>query len=218
MNRPADLTGGDYYDWQALPDGRLAVVLADVSGHGIGPALVMAVCRAYARSTAPTAPDPAALLTRLNALLHDDVPSDRFVTFVVAVLDASGTVQMASAGHGPTLLFRAATAEVIQFNGDGIPLGVTPDEAYGPPNVLTMNAGDVMVMLTDGFFEWARPGDREPFGIPRLKETLRAAAARADADATTILATLDESVRAFGGGAQPDDMTAIVVKRIAVPS
>ena len=49
MNRPADKTGGDYYDWQELPDGRLAVVLADVSGHGIGPAMVMAVCRAYAR-------------------------------------------------------------------------------------------------------------------------------------------------------------------------
>jgi serine phosphatase RsbU (regulator of sigma subunit) len=109
MNRPADQTGGDYYDWQELPDGRLAVVLADVSGHGIGPALVMAVCRAYARSTAPTSPDPAGLVTRLNQLIHGDLPGDRFITFVVAVLDPNGTVQLVSAGHGPTLLYRAGS-------------------------------------------------------------------------------------------------------------
>jgi serine phosphatase RsbU (regulator of sigma subunit) len=211
MNRPADQTGGDYYDWQALPDGRLAVVLADVSGHGIGPALVMAVCRAYARSTAPSAPDPAELLTRLNELLHGDLPADRFITFVVAVLDAHGSANLISAGHGPTLLYRAATREVEQFDGDGIPLGVSPGETYGPTNVLSMDDGDVLVMLTDGFFEWARPADAEHFGIPRLKETLSAAAS---ADAVTILRTLDETVARFcAGSPQSDDMTAIVIKR-----
>jgi serine phosphatase RsbU (regulator of sigma subunit) len=213
MNRPADQTGGDYYDWQALPDGRLAVVLADVSGHGIGPALVMAVCRAYARSTAPSAPDPAELLTRLNELLQGDLPADRFITFVVAVLDAHGSAHLISAGHGPTLLYRAVTREVEQFDGDGIPLGVIPGEIYGPTNVLTMEAGDVLVMLTDGFFEWSRPADAEHFGIPRLKETLSAVAG---ADAATILRTLDDTFARFcAGSSQSDDMTAIVIKRTA---
>jgi serine phosphatase RsbU (regulator of sigma subunit) len=213
MNRPADQTGGDYYDWQQLPDGRLAVILADVSGHGIGPALVMAVCRAYARSTAPTAPDPAALLSRLNDLLHDDLPADRFITFVVAVLDAAGGARLVSAGHGPTLLYRAASGDVTQFGGDGVPLGVIPGEEYGPTNDLTLDEGDVLVMLTDGYFEWARLSDGEAFGIQRLHDTLRATA---HADASTILRIFDETVRRFcDGSPQSDDMTAIVIKRTA---
>jgi serine phosphatase RsbU (regulator of sigma subunit) len=211
MNRPADQTGGDYYDWQELPDGRLAVVLADVSGHGIGPAIVMAVCRAYARSTAPTVRDPAAMLSRLNELIGDDLPSDRFITLVVAVLASDGSVQLISAGHGPTLLYRAREETVTEFDGDGVPLGVIPGEQYGPTQSLTLDEGDVLMMLTDGFFEWSRPGDGEAFGIPRLEQALRAAAS---ADASTILRCIDESVRRFcNGSPQSDDMTAIVIKR-----
>jgi serine phosphatase RsbU (regulator of sigma subunit) len=213
MNRPADETGGDYYDWQTLPDGRLAVVLADVAGHGIGPALVMAVCRAYARSTAPTAPDPAALVTRLNELLHGDLPGDRFITFVVAILHESGRVDLISAGHGPTLLFRRASGDVEQFEGDGLPLGVSPVEEYGPVNTLSLDTGDVLVMLTDGFFEWTRLSDNEPFGIARLHEVLRTSS---NGDAEMILHALDGAVRDFcTGSPQSDDMTAIVVKRTA---
>jgi serine phosphatase RsbU (regulator of sigma subunit) len=211
MNRPADQTGGDYYDWQPLPDGRLAVALADVSGHGIGPALVMAVCRAYARASAPTTPDPAALVTRLNQLLHGDLPADRFITFVVAVLDQTGRVELVSAGHGPTLLYRASTGEVTQFGGDGMPLGISPSEEYGPTTSLMLDEGDILVLLTDGFFEWSRPTDNEQFGIPRLQDALRASAT---GDAATILRSIDETVRRFcDGSPQSDDMTAIVVKR-----
>ena len=213
MNRPADQTGGDYYDWQALPGGRLALVMADVSGHGIGPALVMAVCRAYARATAATCPDPTVLVTRMNQLLADDLPADRFITLAVAVLDADGTARLVSAGHGPTLLYRASTGEVVQFGGDGMPLGVSAGEEYGPVTPLTLDEGDVLVLLTDGFFEWARPGDDEAFGINRLQEALRASASR---DAATILQSIDEAVIGFcAGSSQPDDMTAIVVKRTA---
>ena len=213
MNRPADLTGGDYFDWQPLPDGKLAVVLADVSGHGIGPALVMAVCRAYARASAPMSPDPAALLTRLNELLSGDLPDDRFITFVLGLLDKEGGVQLISAGHGPTLLYRAASGEVLEFGGDGMPLGVSPVEQYGPTTSLKLVEGDVLVMLTDGFFEWARPGDGEAFGIKRLHEALRASAS---GDAAGILRSIDETVCSFCKGTpQSDDMTAIVIKRVA---
>ena len=174
----------------------------------------MAVCRAYARSTAPSSTDPAALLKRLNELLHDDLPADRFITFVVAVLDTQGGARLASAGHGPTLLYRAATREVTQFGGDGVPLGVLPSEEYAPTNDLTLVEGDVLVMLTDGYFEWSRPSDGEAYGIERLTETLRTTAA-AGADASTILRTMDEAVRKFcDGSPQSDDMTAIVIKRV----
>jgi serine phosphatase RsbU (regulator of sigma subunit) len=213
MNRPADQTGGDYYDWQPLPDGRLAVVLADVSGHGIGPALVMAVCRAYARATAHTTPDPAAMVARLNDLLDGDLPSDRFITFALAVIDASGAAQLVSAGHGPTLLYRASTGDVTEFGGDGMPLGVLAGETYGPAASFTLDRGDVLVLLTDGFFEWPRPSDGQPFGIARLHDALRAGAG---GDAAGILRSIDDAVCRFcDGSAQPDDMTAIVVKRTA---
>lgn len=216
MNRPAEQTGGDYFDWQTLPDGRLAVALADVSGHGIGPALVMAVCRAYARASAPMTHDPAALLARLNELLHADLPSDRFITFALAVLDKDGGVQLISAGHGPTLLYRPATGEAREFGGDGMPLGVSPAEQYGPTTSLNLLEGDILVMLTDGFFEWARPGDGQQFGIPRLHQAIRDSA---DGDAAAILRGIDETVCTFCRGTpQSDDMTAIVIKRAATSS
>ncbi len=212
MNRPADQTGGDYYDWQQLPDGRLAVALADVTGHGIGPAMVMAVCRAYARSTAPTTSDPAELLTRLNELIHEDLPADRFITFVVAVLDADGTTHLQSAGHGPTLLYRANDRSVEQFGGDGMPLGISPVETYGPTTTFQLAEGDVLVMLTDGFFEASRASDGQLFGIARLCDSLRE---RASCTAETMLHDIDETVRQFAAGTpQLDDMTAIVIKRI----
>src|SRR5262245_28484027 len=124
MARPAAAAGGDYYDWQPLPDGRLVVAIADVTGHGIGPALVMAVCRAYARAAAPTSGGPDALLNRLNDLICDDVKGARFITMVVAVVSASGDAELVSAGHGPTLLYHADARQVEWFGGDGLPLGV----------------------------------------------------------------------------------------------
>src|SRR6185295_9269565 len=81
-NRSADQTGGDYYDWLELPDGNWIVTLADVSGHGIGPAMVTAACRAYVRASGAQHGDLASLTTRINRLLADDLPVGRFVTMV----------------------------------------------------------------------------------------------------------------------------------------
>jgi serine phosphatase RsbU (regulator of sigma subunit) len=212
MSRAADHTGGDYYDWQKLPDGRLAVVLADVSGHGIAPALVMAVCRAYARASLPLMNDPAILLQQINTLVHDDVQGSRFVTLALAVVDgAASRLELISAGHGPGFLFRAATKEVEQFGGDGVPLGLIPDETYGPSRTIEMAQGDVLLMATDGFFEWQRTRDDQQFGITRLKDLLKNAGTE---DAETILRRIDEAVLAFAEGApQNDDVTAVVIKR-----
>jgi serine phosphatase RsbU (regulator of sigma subunit) len=211
MSRPADETGGDYYDWQQLPDGRLLVVLADVTGHGIGPALVMAVCRAYARASAAIISDPAPLMRRLNELLLADLPAGRFITLAVALLSPDGSVELVSAGHGPTLLCRAADAAITSFGGDGLPLGLMPDERYEPVARFTMHPGDVLLLLTDGFFEWQRQPDGEAFGIERLEQTLKANAARTPAD---LLTALDHAATTFAAGArQQDDVTAVVIKR-----
>lgn len=213
MARPAQQTGGDYYDWQRVQDGRLVVALADVTGHGIGPALVMAVCRAYARASAIQTPDSAELLTRINALISADLAATgRFITMVIALVSSDGRIELVSAGHGPTLLYRARGGTVETFGGDGPPLGVIPDERYGPTREFTLERGDVLVMLTDGFMEWKRAGDGEQFGIERLTTAL-AASARGTAQA--ILEGVDQAVRAFAAGTpQADDTTAVVIKRV----
>ncbi|MBL8744818.1 MAG: PP2C family protein-serine/threonine phosphatase [Phycisphaerae bacterium] len=212
MNRPADQTGGDYYDWQPLPDGRLAVVLADVTGHGIGPALVMAVCRAYSRAAAPAAPTPGALLERLNSLIHDDLQGARFITMVLALVAPDGSVQLASAGHGPTLLYTAKTGEVEWFGGDGLPLGVMPDERYAEQRTFTLAPGDVLVLQTDGFIEWARTSDNKQFGLDRMKDALRRSAG---GNARSIIESIDRAVIEFSEGSpQADDMTAVAIKRL----
>jgi serine phosphatase RsbU (regulator of sigma subunit) len=216
MSRPADLTGGDYYHWQLLPDGRLMIVLADVTGHGIGPAIVMAVCRAYARASASVLSEPTPLMRRLNELLHTDLPADRFITLAIVILDSSGHAELLSAGHGPTFLYRAAGGEIQQFGGDGLPLGVTTAETYEPPIDFQMDAGDVLLLATDGFFEFMRAGDEEQFGVARLEKSL---ASNAGGDGATILRELDQAVRTFAAGSrQMDDMTAVVIKRTNVAS
>jgi serine phosphatase RsbU (regulator of sigma subunit) len=213
MARPAQQAGGDYYDWQQMADGRLVVALADVTGHGIGPAIVMAVCRAYARATAPSTPDPEALLAGINRLVFEDLKgSGRFITMVIAILSPDGTVELISAGHGPTLFYRKATGEIGTFGGDGMPLGLDSTEHYGPHTKLKMESGDVLLLLTDGFIEWQRTADNEQFGDDRLCQTLSGCASL---DARSILNAIDAAVNSFAAGApQLDDTTAVVIRRI----
>jgi Stage II sporulation protein E (SpoIIE) len=110
-NQPADQTGGDYYDWQVLPNGTVIAKLADVTGHGIGPALLAAVCRAYARANFGRGNRLLESMTRLNADIMGDIGEGRFVTFVAAVCTPRcSRVELLSAGHGPcSYMFRAKT-------------------------------------------------------------------------------------------------------------
>jgi serine phosphatase RsbU (regulator of sigma subunit) len=213
MARPAQQTGGDYYDWQPLPDGRLVVAVADVTGHGIGPALVMAVCRAYARAYAPGAGNASAILTHINGLIHDDLgASGRFITMVTALLSPDGRVDLVSAGHGPTFLYRAAEGTIEWFGGDGLPLGIMPDSDYPASVERRMEHGDILLLVTDGFMEWTRTRDGQQFGIQRLADTLKAAATL---PAEQIIKNLDAALLAFAENSpQGDDTTAVVIKKI----
>lgn len=212
MCRPAARAGGDYFDWQPLPDGRLVVVIADVSGHGVGPALVTAVCRAYARATAPRSPDAGELLEVLNRHICEDVKGLRFITMYVLVLDTKGGVEMLSAGHGPTFLYRAGEGRVETFGGDGLPLGIVQSATYGPLRRVQMAPGDVMLLSTDGFYEYSRTSDDELFGDERMKDFLIANASKT---ADELLSALDRTVLDFAVGApQEDDMTAVAIRRV----
>ena len=208
---PAAQTGGDYYDWQVLPDGRVVFSLADVTGHGIGPALVTAACRAYARASLAAKEDLGTLLGRLDTLLAKDLPGDHFVTFVACLLDpATARVRFLSAGHGPQFLYRAAEDRVVELGAQGVPLSVAPDLPYGPPIEVGLAPGDLVVLVTDGFFEWADAAG-DCFGIPRLREAIRAAHGLAP---DQLIAHLyDRVVESCGGTKQVDDLTAVILKR-----
>lgn len=170
------------------PDGRLVVAIADVTGHGVGPALVMAVCRAYARATAPTIRSAREFLGRLNALIKD-VTGGRFITMAVALARPDGSVDLLSAGHGPSFLFRAATGAVERFGGDGLPLGIEPGESYDPTLHLRLEPGDALLLLTDGFMERADP-DGALFGIERLSRLITECGAEPP---DRLIASLDQA-------------------------
>lgn len=210
-NRPADRTGGDYYDWQLLPDGRLAVLIADVSGHGLGPALLMAVCRAYARASLPAGPELVSSLGRVNALLHRDVSDGRFVTLAVAVLGKDGGFDLLSAGHGPIVLYRARDQSVEVLGANGAPLGILKEGHFRAAHRLEMAPGDVLLFVTDGFVEFRR-ADGQLYETDRLCACLRA---NATLPAGALIAKLEADVSAFAPGVpQADDMTAVAIRRL----
>jgi len=212
-NQPADQTGGDFFGWQELPDGRTAFTLADVTGHGIGAALLAATCHAYARAGMTEQADLSTIVGHLNRLLCVDLPPGKMVTFVAAALaPAEHRLELLSAGHGPLLLYTASDDRVQAFAAHGIPFGVVPTMPYGPTQQIQLAAGDVLVLLTDGFFEWEN-ARREDFGVARLEEAIRAARTL---PAAQIISSLHEAVLRFADGTrQLDDLTALVVKRLA---
>jgi serine phosphatase RsbU (regulator of sigma subunit) len=214
----ADQAGGDFYDWVADRQERIVLSVADVTGHGIGPAIMASVCRAHARAT--IRPDQALTaeqtltrrIDRLNRLMSGDLSDARFVTYFSSVLD-TGTHQLTyvSAGHGPVLIYRARDGSVEEAHVHGVPLGVVPDFEFDPQSVADLAPGDIVLMASDGFWEYPNP-EHELFGVERLKTSLRSAAGL---PAAAIIDQIRADVAAHVRGVQqPDDMTAIVLKRV----
>jgi len=210
-NQPANQTGGDYFDWQVLPDGQLAISVGDATGHGIGPALVSALCRAYARASFLVEPKHAQVLERLNSLLASDLADDRFVTFAVIFLNpVTSEIKVLSAGHGPILWYRRAANKLENFEAQGIPLGIIAGMTYEDSRMKSLKGGDMIVVVTDGFYEWQNP-EGEEFGLERLQETIRQTR---DCSAQEVIARLHTAVKDFSKGTeQKDDLTAVVLKR-----
>jgi serine phosphatase RsbU (regulator of sigma subunit) len=210
-NRPADETGGDYFDWLPVTDGRLALTIADVTGHGIGPAICMASCRAYARAALAEGPPLQDFLATMNDLLYEDLPLERFVTMAAGLLDpADATLELISAGHGPLLFYLSAEDRFRSYDAQGLPLGMMPRLQYGSPQMLTFAPGDILVFVTDGFVEWANFED-EDFGQRRLTAVIRKNRHR---PSSAIVHALYTAVLEFAGTKpQLDDLTVIVVKR-----
>ena len=211
-NLPADATGGDYFDWKPLRDGRMVVTLADVTGHGIGPALLASLCRAYARSSFDTHANVVHAMQHINRFFGEDLPSGRFATFVAAVCSSGeGTVELLSAGHGPLFVYSSARETFEQFGAQAIPLGLLPELNSAEPLVVHLNEGDMIVLATDGFFEWEDAAGNQ-FGSERLEKVIRKACRLAPEE---IIAELYQAVKQFAAGTkQMDDLTAVVIKRV----
>ena len=210
-NQPADQTGGDYYDWMPLADGKVLVALGDVTGHGIGSALLAAVCRAYARANFTPENGLLIAMERINAALASDMTQGRFVTFVAAVCNPrSSRVELLSAGHGPLFRYFLGEDRFEKMDAQGLPLGISSVFSSDPSLILELNPGDLLVLATDGFYEWANE-QGEQFGAKRLEETIRASREKSSGD---IISALYRAVVDFSGGTkQQDDLTAVVIKR-----
>jgi serine phosphatase RsbU (regulator of sigma subunit)/protein-S-isoprenylcysteine O-methyltransferase Ste14 len=212
FSEPADQTGGDYYDWMELPDGRVMFTIADATGHGIGPALLVAACRAYFRALA-NRDDPLEKITsQVDALLAADVTDGRFITAAVAILDpAKNLLHLYSAGHAPLFLYVASKDEVEVCDADQPPLGVCSDaNGQCKSHAIQFGRGDALVLVTDGFYEHRNDSD-ELLGAERLIESIRIHHAL---PATEQIARLRQTVREFAHGtAQGDDTTAVIIRR-----
>lgn len=212
-NQPAEQTGGDYYDLRALPSGNVLAAIADVTGHGIGPALITAAFRAYLRAAAAhPGITLAEVLANMNRFLDADTPDGRFVTAAVCVLDPrTRTMEMLSAGQAPLLFYEAKTGEVHNWDADSFPFGVDPDVKYTDPRVIRFEPGDTLVLATDGFFEWAN-ADRQLFGTDRMIDAVKR---NAHLQPDEMIKEYYDEVRTFGAGvAQNDDLTAVIIKAV----
>jgi len=212
-NRSADATGGDYFDWNQLEDGTLVVTLADVTGHGIGPALLASVCRAYARASFNPGESLANVMQRINKSFGGDLSPGRFATFVAAVCrSGDDNLELLSAGHAPLFIYSHGKRQLEITPAHDVPLGILPQLTSARSQVVTMQPGDLVLLITDGFLEWENSAG-EQFGTGRLEEFIRS---NGHLGPEEIIAELYARVLEFASGtAQQDDLTAVVIKKTA---
>lgn len=213
-NEPCDATGGDYLDVFELGDGRVAVLVADVTGHGLGPSLLMASCRSALRALATTGLEPGELLVKLERQLSEDLTDGRFITMVFGVLGPDGAFSYANAGHGPALIVNSR--EVTHLESHRPPLGVLvgigdDPELFDPAqSTVKLGPGDRIVLTSDGLSE-AQDPRREQFGLARIRTII----ADAQMNAEQVVDRLYDAMREhLDGRAVKDDVTMLCVDRV----
>jgi PAS domain S-box-containing protein len=210
VSQPAEAMGGDYFDYLSMRRGCLGLVVGDVTGHGVGPALLMSEARAYLRLLAQDSDDVGAIMTRANAALAQDVGTERFVTLLLAQLDSKArTLSYVNAGHPSGYVFASSGEIRTTLRRTALPLGIRADTVYSTAPPVTLAPGEIVVLLTDGFEEAVAPDDRV-FGIDRVFQIVRE---HRDKSAQEIVQALCDAVHAFlQQTPQADDVTVIVAK------
>lgn len=202
----AEAAGGDYFDYITTPDNGLAIVVGDVSGHGIGPALLAAGIRAYLRAFLQTQVSISEAMRLINRSLSQD--TDKFATLLVGQIDpTTRTLSCTGAGHLPGFVIDGTGKMCAVLESTGIPLAVLSDTQYATEQVRQLQSGDVIVLFSDGIVE-ACNGQDELFTTQRIVEVTREHRAKT---AYEILEQIYAAVNAFCG-THLDDMTAVVIK------
>jgi serine phosphatase RsbU (regulator of sigma subunit) len=185
--------------------------VADVTGHGIGPALVAAEARALLRALAEDLDDVSSILARTNHWLCADLPESRFVTIFFGILDPlAHRLDFTSAGHGPLLWYNACRREVTSMGATGPPVGLMDPMVFPQGEPVTFAPGDMGIFLTDGFLE-AQDRSGTQFGEKRMDELIVRHAERPAAELIQVMKT--EVEEHIDGQRQLDDFTAVIVKR-----
>lgn len=211
--QPAREVGGDFYDFLPFEDGRLGLVIGDVTGKGVPAALVMSTVQTMLRTTAQDALSPGVVLARVNDLLSARIPPGMFVTCFFALLDPpSGRLCYANAGHD--LPYHQQKGSVSPLWATGMPLGMMPDRQYDVYEA-TITPGESLLFYSDGLVE-AHNINREMFDTPRLKSILTTYGEPRGND-TSLIDVLLHELRCFTGEdwVQEDDVTLMLLHRRA---
>lgn len=217
--QPADQTGGDMFDLFPIPgrDGAespgLTVLLADATGHGIGAAVSVTQVRSMLRTGDQLGADLETLCKHLNNQLAADLPSGKFVTaFFGRLRAAENKLHYLSMGQAPLLHFVAAESRAIWLNASSVPMGLLPNPPLPRPEPIAMAPGDAFVLLSDGFYEQTNPQGEE-MGKERIGAIVEA---QLQSGAAAIVESLCRELDAFSGSqGQEDDLTAVVLRRVA---
>jgi sigma-B regulation protein RsbU (phosphoserine phosphatase) len=208
--RPAREVGGDYYDFLELPEGRLGIAIGDVSGKGIGAALMMASLEASLRAQASVCHDIAELMKRVNSLIYDASSASRYATLFYAEYDPrSRQLSYVNAGHNPPLILRNPSADyqVLRLETGGPVIGIL-QQCYQQESFL-LEPGDLVVLFTDGVSESMNVRNEE-WGEDRLIEFAKTCHGLPAFDVMTRILAAAEAFAV--GASQHDDMTLVVLR------
>jgi sigma-B regulation protein RsbU (phosphoserine phosphatase) len=213
LNIPAQQVSGDYFDFIRVDEDNWGVAVADVSGKGVPASLVMTMCRSVLRSVAPGRMSPAAVLGELNRQLYPDIREDMFITMLYLVLNRSGAITLARAGHETPLLWRASTQHTEVIESPGMALGIDPGDTFDEvirDVTLALEPRDTLVAYTDGINE-ALDDEGNEFGQDQLRDCLQTAG---PSGVDHLVTAIIERVQRFSSGhPQNDDITLAAVQR-----
>ncbi|RNC80429.1 MAG: HAMP domain-containing protein [Phycisphaera sp.] len=208
-----DETGGDYFDFfelEQIDPNKHAIVVGDVTGHGIAAALLMTTARALLRSRASDSDEIADVLSRVNRNLARDTRPGHFMTLYYLLIDPpAGTAAWVSAGHDAAIIYNPSDDSFSEYTGQDIPLGIEAEWQFNESSAKLPAAGGVLLIGTDGIWE-ARNGSGDMYGKDRLRELMKSHA-RDNSD-QIAQAILDDVVQFREGTPQTDDITLVVLK------
>ncbi|MGB0330670.1 MAG: PP2C family protein-serine/threonine phosphatase [Planctomycetota bacterium] len=212
--RSAEHASGDFYDFVKTRGGGTAAVVGDVTGHGVGPALITATAQASLRSYARVLGDPGSVVTMLNSDLSERMDDGMFLTLFVAALGSEGELQLLNAGHTPPLVWRAASRTIESVGADGPALGLMDDMEYEVGTPIQLETGDLLLAFTDGLVEARHPDlpDRlfDERGVRAVlsDQGFKGASARETVEAVAAAAL------EFSGNAREDDITILAIRKV----